>query len=145
MLKITYTADFGVPQWPLVEDLVLSLLWLGLDPQPRNFCMPQAQPKANKQTNHELLLWCNGLMLWFVSAEALVQSPAQHSVLRIWHCRNCGIGCSSSLDSIPGPGTPICWGGCGKRTENKQQILKTQYKKMENTSFIVVYDDDVLN
>ena len=27
----------------LVKDLVLSLLWLGFDPSPGNFCMPWVQ------------------------------------------------------------------------------------------------------
>ena len=32
-----------------VKDSVLSLLWLGLNPWPRNFCMPQVQPKKKKE------------------------------------------------------------------------------------------------
>lgn len=36
-----------VAQW--VNDLVLSLLWLGFDPCPRNFCMPWAQSKQTNQ------------------------------------------------------------------------------------------------
>ena len=28
---------------------VLSLLWFRFDPQPENFCVPQAWPKTNKQ------------------------------------------------------------------------------------------------
>ena len=45
-------------QW--VKDLVLPLLWLGwllwwgFNPWPRNFCMPQLQPKKKKA--------CNGLV-----------------------------------------------------------------------------------
>ena len=41
-----------------------------------------------------------------VTAEAWVQSPAQHSGLRIRHCLTCGHSCGS--DSIPGPGTSTC-------------------------------------
>ena len=36
-----------VAQW--VKDLVLSLLWHGLDPCPGNFHMPQLQPKKRKK------------------------------------------------------------------------------------------------
>ena len=43
--------------------------------------------------------------------EAEVQSPAQHSVLRVQHCCSCGIGQSSRLDSIPGLGTSTCHKG----------------------------------
>ena len=32
-----------------IKDSVLSLLWLGLNPRPRNFCMPQVQPKKKRR------------------------------------------------------------------------------------------------
>ena len=34
-----------------VKDSALSLLWLGFDPWPGNFCMPQVWAKTNKWTN----------------------------------------------------------------------------------------------
>ena len=33
----------------MVKDLVVSLLWHGFDPWPRNFCMLRAQPKRRNQ------------------------------------------------------------------------------------------------
>lgn len=30
-------------------------------------------------------------------------------ILRTWYCYSCGIGCSSSSDSVSGSGTSICW------------------------------------
>ena len=46
-----------------------------------------------------------GIMIWLVSVEAQVCSPAQCSGLRIRRCCSCGTGCSSGSDSIPGLGT----------------------------------------
>ena len=42
-----------------------------------------------------------------VTVEERVRSPAQCSKSRIRCCHSCGIGCSSSSDSIPGLGTSI--------------------------------------
>ena len=39
-----------------------------------------------------------------------VQSPAQHSELRIWPCHSCGLGRNCSWDLTPGPGTPYAMG-----------------------------------
>ena len=50
-------------------------------------------------------------MSWLVSAEVLVQSLAQCSVLRIWHCRSFSVGHSSGVDLIHGLETSICHGG----------------------------------
>ena len=36
-----------VAQW--VKNPMSSLLWCGFDPQPGDFCMPQAQPKKKKK------------------------------------------------------------------------------------------------
>lgn len=44
-------------QW--VQDRVLPLLWLGFDPWPRNFCLPQAQhphPPATKEKEKREIL-----------------------------------------------------------------------------------------
>ena len=50
---------------------------------------------GKKKNICEFPLWHSGLMIWLVSVEAPVQSPALHSGLRIWCCCSCGIGCSS--------------------------------------------------
>jgi len=46
-----------------------------------------------------------------------------HSGLKIQHCHSCGIGCSSSSDSIPGPGTSICCGYSQKRKKKPICLL----------------------
>ena len=56
----------------------------------------------------ELPLGFGGLMIWLVSVEALVQSPAQCSGLWTQHCCSCGIGHSCGSDATPGLGTSIC-------------------------------------
>ena len=43
-----------------------------------------------------------------VTAKVWVQSPAWHSGLK--HCKSCRVGCSCSLDLVPGPETSICLG-----------------------------------
>ena len=43
-----------------------------------------------------------------------------YSGLRIWHCHSCDIGCSWSLDSIPGPGISICLRYSQKRKKKKK-------------------------
>ena len=40
----------------VVKDSALSLLWLGLDPWPRNFCMLWVQPKKKKKKKKKLLM-----------------------------------------------------------------------------------------
>ena len=76
----------------------------------------------------DLFLRCHsGFIIWLLS---VVQSPAQHSGLRIQHCCSCGISHSSGLDSIPGLGTSICQGfGWGKKREK-------QTKKPEIVRFL---------
>ena len=37
----------------MVKDLVLSLLWLGFHPWPKNFCMPGVRPKKKKKKKRE--------------------------------------------------------------------------------------------
>ena len=61
-----------------------------------------------KSIYQELPLWLSGLLIQLVSVEMAVRSSALHSGLRIQHCCSCGVGCSSSLDSVPGQGTSIC-------------------------------------
>ena len=39
----------------------------------------------------EFLLWRSALMIWLVSVEARVPSPAWLSGWRIWYCCNCGV------------------------------------------------------
>ena len=56
-------------------------------------------------------LKCNCILefpLWLVYVETLIPSLAQCSGLGSGDCCSCAVGCSSSLDLIPGPGTSIC-------------------------------------
>ena len=46
--QIYQEQSLAFPGGLVVKDLALSLLWLRLDPWPRNFCMPQVQPKNKK-------------------------------------------------------------------------------------------------
>ena len=50
------------------------------------------------------------------SAGTQVQSLAWHSILRIWHCCTCSIGCIWSSDLITGPGIPYPMGQTKKET-----------------------------
>ena len=69
----------------------------------------------------EFPLWCSGLMIWLVSVEALVPSPAWHSGLRIQCCYSCGVGRSCGLDSISDLETSICRGGGWKRRKKREK------------------------
>ena len=62
----------------------------------------------------EFLLWCKHLVLSLQQVRLLLRRRFDPwcSLLRIWHCHSCGIGCRCSLDSIPGLGNSICC-GCG--------------------------------
>lgn len=44
------------PWRPSVQDLVVSLLWLGFDPYPGNFHMPWAWPKNPNMVHFTVLL-----------------------------------------------------------------------------------------
>ena len=52
-----------------------------------------------------------------------VQSPAQHSGLRIWRCGSCSLGCNDGSDLIPGPGTPYAVGQPKKGEKKKSSFL----------------------
>ena len=67
----------------------------------------------------EFPLCYSGLVIQLVFVEVLVWSLACHSGLRIWHCCSCGVGCSSSSDSIPGLGISIHHGWGPKREKKK--------------------------
>ena len=54
-----------------------------------------------------------------------VQSPAQHSRLRIWHCCSCGLGQNCSLDLMPGPGTP-----CATMRPKKEKEKEREREKL---------------
>ena len=54
----------------------------------------------------------------FWSARTRVQSPAQHSGLKIRCCRSCGSGRHCSSDLIPGLGKPYASGRPKKKREN---------------------------
>ena len=52
-----------------IKDSALSLLWLGFNPQPRNFCMPWVQqPQTNKQKTHKTLY---NTYLWTLAVQCL--------------------------------------------------------------------------
>ena len=51
--------------------------------------------------------------LW--SPRTQLQSPAQHSELRIWHCHSCSIGHNCGSDLIPGLGNPYAVGQSKKK------------------------------
>ena len=70
------------------------------------------------------------LMIQLVSVEALVQSPVWHSGLRIQYCHICGVGCSSTLNLIPGPGTFIYCQCVRKRKKRQKEKLHTWKKKV---------------
>ena len=57
--------------------------------------------------------------LW--SAGTQVQSPAQHSGLRIWCCCSYGLGSNCGSDQIPGPRTFICQGVAKKEKKKKKK------------------------
>ena len=65
---------------------------------------------------------------------AQVQSSASCSGLRIWCCRNCGIGCSCSSDSIPGLGTSICHGANTHTHTTKKKKKKKEREREEESS-----------
>ena len=66
-------------------------------------------------------LWYSGLRIWLDYVGAAVGSLACCSRLRIWNCYSCGIGHSSSLDSVSGLGTYICHGCSWKRKKKKER------------------------
>ena len=80
--------------------------------------------------------WC------FVSTESQVQSLAQHSGLRFWCCRSCGLGCSCGLDLIPGPGALYAPGGRKKerKKEKRERERRTdrQTDRQKESSFFPV-------
>ena len=45
-----------------VKDFVLSLLWLGLDPWPRSFCILWSWPKKKKKRNEMIKLSEEGML-----------------------------------------------------------------------------------
>ena len=56
-----------------------------------------------------------------ITAEAQVQSPSQHSGLRIWHFGSYGTGHSSSSDLNPGLGTSTCHGSGQKKKKRERE------------------------
>ena len=62
--------------------------------------------------------WCLG------STGTQVPSLAQHSRLRIQHCRRCGFGHDVGSDLIPGLGTPDVVGWPKKKKEKKIKIKR---------------------
>ena len=56
-------------------------------------------------------------------------SGPSRSGLRIWCCCSCGVGCSFSLDSIPGLGTSLCH-RYGRKKKRKGKKKKNIYQIM---------------
>ena len=70
-------------------------------------------------------MWCSGLMIHLASGEALVLSPALCSGLKNHRCCSCGVGHSSSSDSIPGLGLdPWPTTGAAEKGVNKKDLCK---------------------
>ena len=69
------------------------------------------------------------------SAGMKVQSLAQHSGLRIWHCHSCGLGRNCCSDLIPVPGTPCAsgWPKMKKQKHNEIKNRKSEGKKINET------------
>ena len=64
----------------VVKDLVLSLLWHGFNPWPRNFCMPWAWPKngRNIQTNKSCLFYIISLCYLYWMANKPMRKCSHH-------------------------------------------------------------------
>ena len=62
--------------------------------------------------------WVNDLPF---SVEATIQSLDRCNGLRIWHCYSFSVGCSSILDSIPGPGISVYHGVSQKKKRKKER------------------------
>ena len=60
-------------------------------------------------------------LLHLGSAGMQVQSSAQHSELRIWHCRSCGLGHKYSSDLILGLGTTYAEGQPKKKKRKRKK------------------------
>lgn len=88
---------------------------------------PVAKTWLKNKIPGELPLQHSGLRIQLVSVKALVQSPGQHIRLRIQCYCNYGIGCSSGLDWIPGPGTSLCQRG----GQNRKTKTNNKYKHIE--------------
>ena len=75
-------------------------------------------------------------MIWLVSVAVPIQSLAGHSGLGSSIATACGIGHSSGLDSVPGPGTSICHRYGQKRKEKQNKTKQKNPKEKENSSDI---------
>ena len=75
-----------------------------------------------------------------ITAEAQVQSPAQCSGLRIWHCGSCGIDCSCGSDSFPGLGASICHRYSQKKKKKVfiKYFLSYSYNKLFSFLYILI-------
>ena len=84
------------------------------------YCSVTNDPETQwlKSNYHRVLTEVQWDWWHLCSAGMQVGSPAQHSGLRIRHCRSCDISCNCGLGLIPGSGTPHAtgkpkkgWGG----------------------------------
>ena len=108
------------------SDLALLWLWRSLAAvaliRPLTWEPPYATDAALKRKKKfflEFLLWCSGISSVSGAEGTQVQSPAQHSGLRIWCRRSWGIGHSCGSDMIPSLGTPHATG----QPKKKKKIL----------------------
>ena len=62
------------------------------------------------------------------SAGMQVQSPARHSVLRIWHCHSCSLGCNCYSNLTPSPGIPYAT----EQPKRKKKSLLTSLAVIEH-------------
>ena len=95
-------------------------------------------PNPFNKKKLEFALWLSRLRTWFCLCEDAVQSLALISGLRIWCCSKMQQrlqmllrshvamavveACSHSSDSIPSPGTSLCYQGVSKKKKRKEKI-----------------------
>ena len=77
-----------------------------------------------KNVIRELLLRCNRIGDVLGALGSIVRYWAQHSRLRIWRCPSCSLGCTCSLDLIPGSGAPYAMGAAKKEKKKFRKHTK---------------------
>ena len=86
----------------LVKDLALPLLWYRFSLCPRNFCMPQVQPKKLK-LKWDFPLWPSRLRTQHCLCEdvgsipGLAQLVKDLALLKLWHTSQMGLGSSVAV------------------------------------------------
>ena len=77
-------------------------------------------------------MWFNQINGVSAVAGKWVQYEAWCSGLRIWCCCSCGVGYSSGLDLILGPGTSICSQNRKSENNNNKRIIWSQTPIVDN-------------